>query len=92
VSLEKQKLSRDRLKEVLLQETTANLGRDASFLEQQIVFQTRNGTPNWDAHCGITGVAAVRAFSVALDNAQRLYDLDDDSYATLARSANTISI
>jgi hypothetical protein len=81
---EKQKLSRESLMAILIQETTASLDKDANFLGQQIVLRARNGTPNWDAHCGIAGVATVRAFSVALDNAQRLYDLDDDSDATLA--------
>ncbi len=76
---EKQKLSGDSLTEILIQETTASLGKDANFLGRQIVLRARYGTPNWDAHCGIAGVAAVRAFSVALGNAQKLYDLDDDS-------------
>lgn len=59
------------LVEILLQETTKALGRNASLLGKQIEIRGRNGNPNWDANCNIAGT-----FGIALTKVQAQYDLD----------------
>jgi len=74
--MERQSVAEATLLEILLHETSKVLGRDASFLGQQIAFRRREGSPNWDANCGIAGTTVVKAFGIALQKVQAEYDLD----------------
>lgn len=70
---QRQPVTKEQLLDLLLTDTSATLGRDASFLARQIEFRRREGEPNWDANCGVAGPAIVKAFSIALAAAQERY-------------------
>lgn len=74
--MERLKIAEAPLKEILILETTKALGRDASFLGQQLEIRRRNGTSNWDASCGIAGTVVVKAFGIALQKIQSRYNND----------------
>jgi hypothetical protein len=74
--MERSKVAEATLIEMLLNETTHALKKDASFLGKQIEIRRRDGEPNWDANCGIGGTRVVKAFGVALTKVQAQYDLE----------------
>ena len=67
---------RSLAREILIDETTRVLGRDASFLRARLTIRRRNGTPNWDANIGVAGTAVVAAYLQALEHVKARYDLD----------------
>jgi hypothetical protein len=75
-TVERQSISEAALLEILLQETTSMLGKDASFLGKQVEFRRSKGEPNWDASCGIANPMIVKAFVTAVVKAQAHFNLD----------------
>ena len=74
--MERQTIALATLAEILIDETTLVLGRDASFLRARLTIRRRNGTPNWDANIGVAGTAVVAAYLQALEHVKARYDLD----------------
>jgi len=84
--MERQSIAEATLLEILLNETSKVLGKDASFLGKQVALRRREGTPNWDANCGIAGMMVLRAFGIALQKVQAQYDLDSPAPFTTQKA------
>jgi hypothetical protein len=69
-------ISQPVLIEILLNATAIGIGRDASFLRSHIEVRRREGAPNWDANCGNNEPFVVNCFAIAVDEAQKMYDLE----------------
>jgi len=80
---ERMKISLDALEEILRDEFTKVLGRDASALLRRIRFRGCDGRPNWEANLGIAAPATLAAFLDALSRVQATYDLDETSHRQL---------
>jgi hypothetical protein len=74
--MEREKIPRDDLVDVLLAEITRIIGKGANFLGDRITISRREGEPNWDAECGVTGARNQKAFSAARFEAQARFDID----------------
>jgi len=74
--VERQRIAKATLVEILLHETGRVLGRDASFLGQQLEIRRRDDEPNWDANRGIAGPTVIKAFGIALTRVQAQHNLD----------------
>jgi hypothetical protein len=76
VTVERQRVAKATLLQILIDETGRALGKDAHFLGQKIEIRKRDGEPNWDANCGIVGPPITKAFAIALNKVQAQYNLD----------------
>jgi hypothetical protein len=76
VSMEREKVPRDELLEVLLTEIGGIIG-DVDFLRNEIEIRPSTGEPNWDARLKrALGFPIANALRTARETAQALYDVD----------------
>lgn len=73
---QRETVSEETLRQVLIDLTTHYFGEDVSFIGHKIVIESDNGEPNWDASCGNVDTYVLSAFRSAKRNALAKYNLD----------------
>jgi hypothetical protein len=86
--MERRKITRSELFQILILETDRVLGMSAISLRGKIAITPRDGEPNWDASCAIAGTVVSRAFAVALERVRGLYDLKDSNSTDDLKDSN----
>lgn len=77
---ERQKLTLEKLVEVIETEFGKSLGRSATEYMPRIHLRPRAGEPNWHAEIGgDTGLSILGAFLESFDRVRAVYDLDGDA-------------
>jgi hypothetical protein len=77
---ERQKLTLEKLVEVIETEFGKSLGRSATEYMPRVRVRDRAGEPNWQAEIGgDTGLSILGAFLESFDRVRAVYDLDGDA-------------
>jgi hypothetical protein len=69
-------LPEKELRNILANQTTNAMRRNARFIATKVQIIRREGEPNWDANLGIGPPPLLKAFAFALSETQRFYDLE----------------